>query len=197
MLKNSTFWLMFVTFAFAAASGTMMVASLASITQYQLVGAFSDTTALAAFGAIIVSISTLSNFVGRIVIGAVFDKLGGYLSLFIIFAMTMAAMAGLALSGESVVAFTVSVIILGFAFGGVLVVFPPLTSANFGVTNLGINYGIMFVGYAVGGFIGPRLATTLFTEENGYLFTYIGAIVIGLIGVASTWILRRVATRQN
>lgn len=196
MIAAPLFWLMFVTFAFAATSGTMMVATLSSIAQYQLSDAFGgDATALAAFGAVAVSISTLSNFVGRISIGALFDKVGGYVSLFVIFAMTIVAMLGLALFGGAVVPFVASVIILGFAFGGVLVVFPPLTGANFGMANLGINYGIMFVGYAVGGFIGPRLATSLFSTDSGYTRTYVGAIIIAVIGVGVTWMLRRVAKR--
>lgn len=194
MLRQPVFWLLFVTFAFAATSGTMMVSSLSSIAQFQLKVAFGgDAAALAAFGALAVSISTLSNFVGRISIGTLFDKVGGATSLFVIFAMTILAMLGLALFGGNVVAFVASVIVLGFAFGGVLVVFPPLTGSTFGMANLGTNYGIMFVGYAVGGFIGPRLATSLFSADTGYLRTYIGAIVIGLLGVGTTALLRRVS----
>ena len=44
--------------------------------------------------------------------------------------------------------FFVALALLGFSFGALLVIYPPLTGSAFGTTNLGVNYGIMFLGYA-------------------------------------------------
>lgn len=44
--------------------------------------------------------------------------------------------------------FFVALALLGFSFDALLVIYPPLTGGAFGTTNLGVNYGIMLLGYA-------------------------------------------------
>ncbi|MGM8138110.1 hypothetical protein [Enterococcus italicus] len=63
-----------------------------------------------------------------------------------------------------------SIIILGASFGGVLVVFPPLTSKTFGMKNSGVNYGIMFFGYSIGAFFGPQIAAR-FVDQTSVPFS--------------------------
>lgn len=196
MVRTPVFWAMLAIFACAAAAGTMLVTSLSAIAQYQ-VGAVGAMSA-ASFGAMAVSISTISNFVGRLGFGAIFDKLGGYLSLVISLALTIAAMLVMSFA-NSLPLFVACVVVLGCAFGAILVIFPPLTSAEFGTQNLGINYGIMFLGYAIGGFIGPRLTASLFNEEIGYRNAYFGAVALAVvgIGIAITLHRRNVAKRKQ
>ena len=43
----------------------------------------------------------------------------------------------------------VALALLGVSFGALLVIYPPLTGGAFGTTNLGVNYGIMFLGYVL------------------------------------------------
>lgn len=184
MVRTPSFWLMFAVMAIGATAGTMMINSLSNMAQFQV-------GVSAAFAAALVSVSTLSNLVGRLVSGAGFDRFGPLWTLVGILTLMIVAMGGFALA-RSAGFFIAVVVVLGFAFGGVMVVFPPMTSAVFGVVNSGINYGVMFLAYAVGGFIGPRLATALFDPNGaGYLRAYLAAGALAIVGVALTLVLIR------
>lgn len=164
----------------------MLVGALSSIAQYQ-VGQVGAMTA-AAFGAMVVSINTLSNFVGRLAFGALYDKLGAFKCLAVMLIATVLAMVAMSFATNAPF-FIGCVIVLGFAFGALLVIYPPLTGETFGTKHLGINYGIMFLGYALGAWIGPRIATSLFDETVGYRNAFYAAAVITLIGLAVVLLL--------
>lgn len=192
MLSSWRFYLMLAIFATAATSGTMLVGAVSAIAQVQI-GDVGAMTA-AAFGAIMVSVSTISNFAGRLTFGALYDKLGPYLCLIIMLIGTLAAMLTLSVANVAPL-FIACIIVLGFTFGALLVIYPPLTGETFGTANLGTNYGIMFLGYAIGAWIGPRLATSLFTEEAGYRNAFFGAAAICAVGLALVFVLKASAQR--
>lgn len=139
MLSSPRFYVLLAVYAMAASSGTMLVGAVSSISQ-EHVGAVGTMTA-AAFGAMAVSISTISNFLGRL------------------------------------------------TFGALLVIYPPLTGETFGTKHLGVNYGIMFLGYALGAWIGPRLATGLHSEAYGYRMAFYAAAGITLAGLVIVLLL--------
>lgn len=186
MLASPRFYVLLLVYAAAATAGTMLVGALSSIAQYQ-VGQVGAMTA-AAFGAMVVSINTLSNFVGRLAFGALYDKLGAFKCLAVMLIATVLAMVAMSFATNAPF-FIVCVIVLGFAFGALLVIYPPLTGETFGTKHLGINYGIMFLGYALGAWIGPRIATSLFDETVGYRNAFYAAAVITLIGLAVVLLL--------
>ncbi|WP_252432334.1 MFS transporter [Peribacillus butanolivorans] len=133
-------------------------------------------------GAIIVSISTLSNFVGRLSFGVIYDKFGSYIALMINLIMTISALLLMTVA-TNMPFFIFCIIMLGFSFGGLLVVFPPLSSQTFGPKNLGMNYAIVFLGYSGGAFVGPRIAS-YFKETTGPFTTaYISAAILTAIGI--------------
>ena len=186
MLASPRFYVLLLVYAAAATAGTMLVGALSSIAQYQ-VGQVGAMTA-AAFGAMVVSINTLSNFVGRLAFGALYDKLGAFKCLAVMLIATVLAMVAMSFATNAPF-FIGCVIVLGFAFGALLVIYPPLTGETFGTKHLGINYGIMFLGYALGAWIGPRIATSLFDETVGYRNAFYAAAVITLIGLAVVLLL--------
>ncbi|GAA2522125.1 hypothetical protein GCM10010407_10090 [Rarobacter incanus] len=198
MMATPLFWAMILLMACAATAGNMLVSSAKPIAVLQVGGGFGMEAA--AFGAIIVSISTLANFAGRLSFGALYDKIGPNRSLLISLGATIVAMAAMSAASNAFF-FTVCIVVLGFAFGGVLVIFPPMTSRNFGMKNLGINYGIMFIGYAIGGYIGPKLATAFVGPDpaatNYYRGAYIGAIVVGIVGIAIVALIMWLEKRQR
>ncbi|MCM6930683.1 hypothetical protein NE261_02490 [Enterococcus italicus] len=86
-----------------------------------------------------------------------------------------------------------SIIVLGASFGGVLVVFPPLTSKTFGMKNSGVNYGIMFFGYSIGAFFGPQIAARFVDQTAGvqaYHSAFIVAPVVAIVGFVLSLVVR-------
>lgn len=181
MASTSIFWIMLVLFSIACTAGIMLIGSLSAIAQVQL-----GMTAVAAANMIV--INCLANFGGRLLVGRLCDKLGEIKTLALILIVTIIGLIGLKSATEQST-FIAYLILLGAAFGGVLVVYPPLTSKTFGVKNFGINYGIMFFGYSIGALLGPQIAARSMNAALGtsaYSQAYIIAAVVAGIGLAIT-----------
>lgn len=175
MLTSPVFYLLFLTLVFASTAGTMLVSSASIIAQVQV-----GMTAGA--GAVIVSVSTLSNFVGRLSFGVIYDRFGSYISLSINLIMTITALLLMTMA-TNITFFTLCIILLGFSFGGLLVVFPPLTKTTFGEKNFGMNYAIIFLGYSGGAFVGPRIASHFQETTGSFTAAYIVAAILAGIGI--------------
>lgn len=187
MVATPRFWVLIATFACAATAGTLLVGKVASIAATQL---FSDPNSAAAIalGGTVVTVNTLSNLVGRLSFGQITDKIGGYRSLLIMLVVTIAALIIMSMSFDTV-PFFVALALLGFSFGALLVIYPPLTGGAFGTTNLGANYGIMFLGYAASTWISQPIAALLYQPQAGnaaYQQSFYGAIAIAAVAVALT-----------
>ena len=187
MVRTPRFWVLIVTFAFAATAGTLLVGKVASIAAVQL---FADPTSAAAvaLGGVVVSVNTCANLVGRLSFGQIIDKLGAYKSLLISLVVTIVALVIMSMSFTQSM-FFVALALLGFSFGALLVIYPPLTGGAFGTSNIGVNYGIMFLGYAASTWISQPITAMLYHAEAGsaaYQQSFYGAIVIAAIAVVLT-----------
>lgn len=187
MVKTPRFWVLIVTFAFAATAGTLLVGEVASIAAVQL---FADPTSAAAvaLGGVVVSVNTCANLVGRLSFGQIIDKLGAYKSLLISLVVTIVALVIMSMSFTQSM-FFVALALLGFGFGALLVIYPPLTGGAFGTSNIGVNYGIMFLGYAASTWISQPITAVLYHAEAGsaaYQQSFYSAIVIAAIAVVLT-----------
>ena len=187
MVCTPRFWVLIITFAFAATAGTLLVGKVASIAAVQL---FSDpaSAAAVALGGVVVSVNTCANLVGRLSFGQIIDKIGAYKSLLISLVVTIVALVIMSMSFTQAM-FFVALALLGFSFGALLVIYPPLTGGAFGTSNLGVNYGIMFLGYAASTWISQPITAVLYHAEAGsaaYQQSFYGAIVIAAIAVVLT-----------
>lgn len=181
MLQTPHFYLIFFMMFTGAFSG-LMIASNASVIGQQMF-ALSATTA-----AFYVSLYSLSNCIGRVIWGAVSDKIGRIQTLYIILTVVILAFVVM-LVMSSQAGFALGIIALGICFGGVMGVFPPIVMENFGPINQGINYGIVFVSYSIAAFFAPRVAASMAATRNGdFSGAFYVAIIIAAIGIALTYI---------
>ena len=61
-----------------------------------------------------------------------------------------------------------------------------VTADAFGIKYNGVNYGIMFIGFALGGYIGPILANSLYDNTGSYS---VPLMAVGAMGVVALIIL--------
>ena len=61
-------------------------------------------------------------------------------------------------------------------------VYPSLTPQTFGLKYNGVNYGIMFIGFALGSYFGPVIANSLFEASSSYALSLLVVGFLGLIG---------------
>ncbi|MFT5873696.1 MAG: MFS family permease [Clostridium sp.] len=96
-------------------------------------------------------------------------------------------------SGQGdVVTFYIGISIVGLCFGSFMGVFPGFTADQFGSKNNSVNYGIMFIGFALGGYYGPTVMSNVFNTDNSYQRAFILAAVIGMVGFLLTFVYRYV-----
>jgi OFA family oxalate/formate antiporter-like MFS transporter len=175
-LATPVFWAIFVMMAFGAFSGLMIASNASPIGQNM----FGLTAATAA---VFVSVYSACNALGRVLWGAVSDRLGYTTALSIIYGVVALCLLVLVLV-SSTAGFAVGIIGLGLCFGGVMGVFPALTMTNFGPRYQGVNYAMVFVAYSVSAFFAPRLASGMAADRGGdFTVPFVVAIVLALVGV--------------
>jgi hypothetical protein len=77
--------------------------------------------------------------------------------------------------------------LIGFNYGANLSLFPSFTKDLWGLKSFGMNYGILFTAWGVGGFIFPLLQQKLLAASGGsYTYSFVAAGVTLLVGAALT-----------
>jgi MFS family permease len=78
--------------------------------------------------------------------------------------------------------FVVGAAMVGFSYGACLSLFPSTAADRWGTKNLGLNYGILFTAWGVGGVVGPMLAGRIVDRTGSYAAAF--EIAGGLMVVA-------------
>ncbi len=191
MLSDPMFYVLIVALTLGATAGLMLISQGSAMAQ-EMVKV--DAT-MAALG---VSLIAVANTAGRILWGMISDRIGRYNTMPIIFILLCAALFLLTLVGEGAWGlFLVMAMIVGFCFGGLMGIFPAVTADNYGLKNNGINYGIMFIGFAVGGFIGPKIAASVRTASGTYATAFVVAGILAVCGIALSILIRQVCKKRG
>jgi OFA family oxalate/formate antiporter-like MFS transporter len=180
MLKTPQFYLILLTFAFGASAGLMSIGlmKLWPMQALQDHGVTKEVASSAATLAMAVFFA-LFNGLGRIVWGMISDKIGRKLSI-IIMAGTQGVFVYLFqfMAGNEYTLYLFAMLI-GFNFGGNFALFPTITADTFGTKFVGMNYGWVFLAYAIGGIFGPILGGKLGDMGNFPLaFTICGILCV-------------------
>jgi len=180
MMKTPQFYLLWLMYFFGAGVGLMMIGQAAG-----MVGSAEKVLSIKLLAACLILLA-IGNGAGRIIAGVMSDKIGRTITMFTIFLLQagmMRIMMYLA-SSPSTALYYVVYVFLGFNYGSCLSVFPSATKDYFGLKNFGLNYGIVFTAWGVGGFVLPLVAGFLKDATGSYVgafLTGIGALVLAMI----------------
>lgn len=174
MLKDSRFYYLVIILAIGVFIGMVISSSSAQIGMEMY---------LLASGALVVSLVSIFNSIGRLIWGAVSDYLGGYNTLVLVYLMMALLMALLIVGKGNTLLFYVGALGIGFTYAGVLTIFPSITSRNFGLRNQGLNYGFMYFGFSVGAIIAPYITSVIAVNYGNYIPVFIIAFTLALIGI--------------
>jgi len=148
-------------------------------------------TAAAAAGA--VGFLSLGNTLGRVFWGWVSDMIGRFATLLIMYSISAVALFGL-IKASTYWPFVISVMAVAACFGGFFGIFPALTADNFGLKNLGVNYGVLFVSYGLAGVIAPTLAAYLKEASGGeYALPLTIALIVNIVGILLSVIYKKMS----
>jgi len=178
MIKTSNFWLMFILYVAGTFAGLMVISQAKGLcTEVLEKTKFpGDADALAVLG---VQIIAGANAFGRLFWGTVSDKIGRLSTLIIMFAIGAVLMATMNMMSANYIIFLTALLITGLCFGGYLGLFPSICADFFGMKNMSLNYGILFIAFAVSGVTAPIVGTKFPTITGYYV-----ASVIAVVGLA-------------
>ena len=188
MVKTPQFYLLWIMYAFAAFAGLMMIGVIAKVAPLQLSPedfAKMALTGLLAGASLLVVALAIGNGFGRPIIGIVSDKIGRVPSMIIVF-LAQAALVGFLLPN----AHTLNLLLLwslliGAMYGANLTLFPAATYDFFGTKNGGVNYGLVFTAWGVGGALGNYAIGWIYDLSGKTSFNNAYYLAAGLLVVAA------------
>jgi MFS transporter, OFA family, oxalate/formate antiporter len=74
--------------------------------------------------------------------------------------------------------------ILGANYGANLAIFPSITKDYYGLKNFGVNYGLVFTAWGIGGFVLSMLAGRIHDIQQSYTYAYYVAAALLVLGAA-------------
>jgi OFA family oxalate/formate antiporter-like MFS transporter len=150
----------------------------------------------AAGAATLVGIMGLFNGGGRIVWAFISDKIGRMPTF-----ATLLGLSGISLlllpHARSAALFFVLSAIIYVCYGGAFGTMPATAGDFFGVKNAGAIYGLMLVGWSLGGVIGPVIVSALIGSGKHYGTAYTTIGIIALASVVLPFITRMPRTRAS
>ena len=132
---------------------------------------------------VVVALMAVGNASGRVVAGILSDKIGRANTLFIMMtAQAIVIFSLLFITPAQIVLLVIAATLIGFNYGTNLSLFPSATKDFFGLKNFGVNYGLVFSAWGVGGFIFPRVSQMIVAYTQSPRMAYILAAGLLLLG---------------
>ena len=194
MLKTWQFYLLWFMYACGAGAGLMIISVTMKLGAGKTIG---DLKA----GVIMVVTLAVGNGAGRIIAGMLSDKLGRKLTMAIFFLCQAVMVVLLALSGKVEVLGSGAVLAVGAAmvganYGANLSLFPSATKDFYGLKNFGVNYGLVFTAWGVGGFMLSKFAGWVFdgmvveSWKGSFEFAYYTSAALLVLAAIATFALK-------
>lgn len=188
VVKTWQFYALVVMFILTTQSGLLIIANANGL----LMNAAQGMPFFVANGWLLVSFGGLVNALGRVGTGFYSDKIGrlnAYCLNCGISAICLFALPYI-ISNQNIFLLFLAVGIAYWQYGGGLALMPSFTSDYFGPKNLGMNYGLVFIGWGLGFFM-ARLGGTIqdITGSLNYAFYISGGLLVA--GVILAQMTRR------
>jgi OFA family oxalate/formate antiporter-like MFS transporter len=90
----------------------------------------------------------------------------------------------------------IGICIVGLCFGGYLAIFPAITADYYGTKNIGINYGLVFTAYGVGGLLGSLFAPRVLEITKSYSMAFTSAGILCLLGAVVALISKSPSVKE-
>ncbi|MEI6819859.1 MAG: OFA family MFS transporter [Verrucomicrobiota bacterium] len=161
MLRSPVFYLLWVIYAIGAGSGLMVIGSVSGMAK----------KSMGEHAFIAVAVMAIGNASGRIFAGLLSDKIGRRWTLMLVLLIQAALMfiaIPITASKETLpLVIVLLATFIGFNYGANLTLFPSFAKDFWGLKNFGVNYGVLFTAWGVGGFVFPKVQQMLTASSGG------------------------------
>ena len=175
ILTKSEFYILWMLFFIGSGAGLMVIGFVTDMVKKGL----GEQAFLG------VAIIAIGNSGGRILAGYLSDKIGRLRTLLIMFVFQCLLMVVSALvtdKGISSVLLLVMATFIGLNYGSNLSLFPSITKDLWGLKNFGINYGVLFTAWGVGGFVLSRVSQMIKAVTGSLEYSFWLAGILLAIG---------------
>ncbi len=173
MMKTDTFYKLWIIFCVGSGAGLMIIGSVAGMAK----------EGMGSMAWIVVALMAVGNASGRVVAGILSDRIGRANTLFIMLLFQAVVIFSLLfITPTQVILLVLAATLIGFNYGTNLSLFPSATKDFFGLKNFGVNYGLVFSAWGVGGFIFPRVSQMIVAQTNSPRIAYLLAAGLLLLG---------------
>lgn len=173
MMKTGTFYKLWLIFCVGSGAGLMIIGGVAGMAK----------SGMGSMAWVVVALMAVGNASGRVVAGILSDKIGRANTLFIMMtAQAIVIFSLLFITPAQIVLLVIAATLIGFNYGTNLSLFPSATKDFFGLKNFGVNYGLVFSAWGVGGFIFPRVSQMIVAYTQSPRIAYILAAGLLLLG---------------
>lgn len=185
MIKTWQFYCVWFMFACGSGAGLMVISSCMKI-------AGGMTAAVVGLA--------IGNGAGRVVAGMLSDKLGRNMTLLLFFLLQAGTIFGLSVvSGQehpSQILLIVLAAMVGANYGSNLSLFPSITKDFFGLKNFGMNYGLVFTSWGIGGYVLAQFASKVYDGKivpewgGSYKFAFYTSVALLILAGIMTFIVK-------
>jgi OFA family oxalate/formate antiporter-like MFS transporter len=185
MLKTWQFHVIWFMYACGAGAGLMVISSCKTI-------AGGMTAAVVGLA--------IGNGLGRVLAGMISDKMGRNRTMLLFFLLQAGAIFGLSIASAQENPSSALLIglasLVGANYGSNLSLFPSITKDYFGLKNFGVNYGLVFTAWGIGGLTLSQFAAKVYAgkivEEWGgsYNFAFYASIVLLVFAGILTFVVK-------
>ena len=184
ILRTPIFWVLWLCYFIGSGAGLMVIGSISGMAK----------KSMGAQAFIAVAVMAVGNASGRIIAGILSDRIGRRATLMLVLliqAVLMFAAIPITASHDAKLSIVLVAALIGANYGANLSLFPSFTKDLWGIRNFGLNYGVLFTAWGVGGLILPRVQQMLTKSAGGSFtssFQTAGALL--LLGVALTFLIK-------
>jgi MFS transporter, OFA family, oxalate/formate antiporter len=181
-LRTPQWYLLAAILTLNVTAGIALISQAAG--SFTEIAGYSATAAASAVGVL-----AFFNGGGRIFFAAVSDKIGRMPAFIAMLALQGVCFLALPHTGNPALFFVLAAIIY-LCYGGGFGTMPATAGDFFGVKNAGAIYGLMIIGWSLGGVVGPLIAAKLIGEDKDYTRGYTTIAIIALVSAALPFITR-------
>ena len=184
IIRTPGFYLLWVIYFIGAGAGLMVIGSVSGMAKKSM--------GEAAY--IAVAVMAIGNAFGRIGAGLLSDRIGRRWTLMLVLLFQAVLMfVAIPVTGSKDLAPVMIVLVaslIGFNYGANLSLFPSFAKDLWGLKTFGMNYGVLFTAWGMGGLVLPRLQQMLTAKSGSYQSSFITAAVLLIVGAALTRFIR-------
>ena len=178
LLRSPGFYLLWTIYCIGAGAGLMVISSISGMAK----------KSMGEHAFIAVAVMAIGNASGRIIAGVLSDKIGRRWTLMLVLgvqaALMFTAIPITAAKDSAALTIVLLATFIGFNYGANLALFPSFAKDLWGLKNFGMNYGVLFTAWGVGGFVFPKIQQML-TAGSGGSFQMALLLAGGLLVLAA------------